>query len=378
MFDFLLETYLWAVSGVCLFFLALSLANCVAFRRLTHPPRTIGSPRVSILVPARDEETNIGPCLDSLLDQDYGNYEILVLDDDSSDRTGEIIRDYAAKHPRLRALSGKPLPDGWLGKHYACHQLSKEADGDYLLFTDADTVHARTSVSWAMTNMLDHDADFMSAYTRQKIGSFGEALVVPGMYLVTALLLPIWLIPRSRRASISFAIGQFIITRKSAFWSVGGYEKFKDSIVDDLAMVRQMKSIGCKTLFLDGKDFIGCRMYHSYREAFGGIVKNLFAALDKKLYALIGLFLLIVLAIELPLVNLAYRLSTGGDHLLLSALPVGLFLVTWLLSLLDRKLSPLVPLLYPLLFLNLMAISVVSAAKTGYGSGALWKGRRVK
>ena len=110
------------------------------FRRLNIPARKLNSPKVSILVPARDEELNLRPCLDSLLQQDYSNFEILVLDDNSSDRTLEIIREYEAKHPRVRGYSGARLPPGWLGKHFACQQLSEHADGEYLLFTSYNFV----------------------------------------------------------------------------------------------------------------------------------------------------------------------------------------------------------------------------------------------
>jgi chlorobactene glucosyltransferase len=374
----MLETYLAAASALCLYFLLLSLANSIAFRRLNRAPRKIGSPKVSILVPARDEERNIRACLDSLLEQDYGNHEILVLDDNSSDGTAEILREYEGRHGKLRTFSGRSLPPGWLGKHYACHQLSEMAEGEYFLFTDADTVHKPSSVSWAVTNMMHHEADFMSAYPRQRIGSFGEAMIVPGIYLITSFFLPVWMIPSSKRPNLSFAIGQLAMCRADAFRAVGGYERLRDSMVDDISMVRNMKAAGFKTLFLDGRDYLDCRMYHGYREAFSGLVKNMYAALDKKMHRLLAVFLMIALAIELPLVNLIYRSATGAEHIALSAMPVAIFFVMWFVSLTDRKLPPYVPFLYPLLFLNLMTISVVSAAKTGYGKGALWKGRRVK
>lgn len=375
-----MTAYLVGASLVCLYFLLLSLANRIALGRLNIPPVKIGSPKVSILVPARDEVRNIGACLDSLLNQDYSNYEIMVLDDHSSDGTAEILRAYELAHPRITAFTGAPLPAGWLGKHFACHQLSEKADGDYFLFTDADTVHDPKSVSWAMTNLLHHEADFLSAYPRQKIGSLGEATIVPGMYLVTSFFLPVWLFLRSRSPFLSFAIGQFVMLRSSVFRAVGGYERIRDCLVDDISLVRNVKAAGFRTLFLDGKDFVTCRMYHGYREAFRGFVKSLYAALDKSPVRLLATFVLMMAAIILPLVILAYNLATDASAplRLLSALPVAIFFLMWFLSLANRKLPFYVPFLYPFLFMNLMAISLVSAAKTGYGNGALWKRRLVK
>ena len=375
-----MTAYLVGASLVCLYFLLLSLANRFALARLNIPPVKIGSPKVSILVPARDEVRNIRACLDSLLNQDYSNYEIMVLDDHSSDGTAEILREYEKLHFRITAFTGAPLPPGWLGKHFACHQLSQKADGDYFLFTDADTVHDPQSVSWAMTNLLHHDADFLSAYPRQQIGSLGEATIVPGMYLGTSFFLPVWLFLRSKRPFLSFAIGQFVMLRSSAFRAVGGYEKIRDCLVDDISLVRNVKDGGFRTLFLDGKDFISCRMYHGYREAFRGFVKSLYAAIDKSPLRLLATFVMIAVVIILPLVILAHNLATDTSPSLrlLSALPVAVFFLMWFLSLRDRRLPLYVPFLYPVLFLNLMAISLVSAAKTGYGKGAVWKRRLVK
>jgi len=375
---FLPDFYLLGVSVICGYFLALSVANCIAFKRLTRPPRKLGSPMVSILVPARDEERNLEALLDSLLQQDYSNFEILVLDDHSQDDTARILAEYQERDSRIKAFAGKPLPAGWLGKHFACQQLYEKANGEYFLFTDADTVHSPKSVSWALTNMIHHEADFMSAYPRQEIGSFGEAVIVPGIFLVVALFLPVWLIPRTKMPDISFAIGQFVIGRAAAFKAVGGYENIKDSLVDDISMARSMKAAGFRTLFLDGKDFIQCRMYQGYSEAFSGLVKNIYAALDKKPGRLLTVFVLFTAVILLPLANLVYAIAVGADNLALSALPVAIFFVMWFISLMARQLPLYVPFLYPLLFVNLMTISLVSAVKTGYGQGALWKGRRVK
>ena len=374
----LVDAYLIVASIICFYFLSLSVANAVSFRQLTRPPRKFASPRVSVLIPARDEERNLKACLDSLLVQDYSNYEILVLDDNSSDGTAEILREYEKNHSNVKSFTGKPLPQGWFGKHFACHQLYEIASGEYFLFTDADTVHGSKSISWALTNLLHHKADFMSAFPNQKIGSFGEAVIVPGVYLVTSFFLPVWLIPRSNMPDISFAIGQFIMGRASAFRAVGGYERIKDSLVDDISMARNMKTAGFKTLFLDGKDYVECRMYRGYREAFSGLVKNVYAALDKKPGRLFTVFVMFTAVILLPLANLIYSVVTGADNLLFAALPVAIFFTMWFYSLTERRLPIYVPFLYPLLFVNLMAISLVSAVKTGYGRGALWKGRWVK
>ena len=138
------------------FGLATALINYLTVRRFDQYPPARERPSVSVLVPARNEARNIEACLDSLLLQDYPDYELIVLDDHSTDSTPEILGRLAAHNPRLRLLSGAALPAGWLGKHWACHQLYQASTGDLLLFTDADTRHEpdmlRASVSASPPN----------------------------------------------------------------------------------------------------------------------------------------------------------------------------------------------------------------------------------
>ncbi len=142
-------------------------------------PAQQGFPRVSILAPARNEEQNIGPCVESLLAQRYPNYEVIVLNDDSSDRTGEILAQFAVAGDRLRVVNGTPLPPGWLGKNWACHQLAQVADGELLLFVDADTRHSESMLEHAVAALEAEQADLLSAIPREEVVTWAERLVVP-------------------------------------------------------------------------------------------------------------------------------------------------------------------------------------------------------
>ena len=119
-------------------------------------------PRVSVILPARNEERFIGKCLDSLLDQDYDNYEIIAIDDSSEDETGRIISDYAKNDPRVVHVSARSKPDGWMGKNWACMEGYKKATGDLLLFTDSDTKHSRSVISLAVSHLLSLDLDALT------------------------------------------------------------------------------------------------------------------------------------------------------------------------------------------------------------------------
>jgi len=165
--------YLAAIA--VLYFFLLAVSNIIWLRLSSRSPRRHSGGKVSVMIPARNEEKNIARCLDSLLHQTYTDYEILVLDDQSTDQTWPVIPRYAQDHPdRVRAVRGKPLPRTlWNGKAYAMHQLARLARGEYLLFTDADTVHSSESIAWAVTNLEWHRVDFISGYVHLRVALGG-------------------------------------------------------------------------------------------------------------------------------------------------------------------------------------------------------------
>ena len=363
---------------ICSYFLFLSLKNISTLRNITFAPNIDYSPKVSVIIPARNEEKNIGKCLDSLIAQDYTNYDILVIDDNSTDGTWDIIKEYEEKNSNITAHSGKPLAEGWLGKQYACHQLSQIATGEYLIFTDADTVHTKKSISWAITNIIKHNSDLLSAYLYYPIHSIGEALILPGIYLMTSFMLPLWKVPKKNNPNYSFAIGQLLVCRAEAFHSIGGYTRFKNSIVEDISMAKLMKIHGFKTIFIDGKDYVSCRMYTSFLEVCKGFIKNIYSAVNQNILTIMGFMLMEITVIELPIIYLIYNIYTGSSNILLPILPIAVFFTMWLVVLKNRKIPLYITFLYPILFVLLIIISIISTIKTGFGRGAEWKGRLVK
>ncbi len=365
-----------------LYLLALSVSNVLWLRLSVSPPGGPGARpgagrrgRVSVLVPARDEERNIGRCLDSLLAQTYPDVEIIVLDDESSDRTAEIIEGYARRFPsKVRALSGEPLPArGWAGKPHALRQLAERASGDLLLFTDADTVHGPRSVAWAVDSLDRHRADLLSGYVHQELGTFGEALVVPATYLMSALILPLWLIPATRAPALSFAIGQLILVRREAFDAVGGESSVAASISDDVAFARAVKGAGFRTVFLDAGRHVRCRMYEGYRAAVEGISKNIYDFFRTRSALFAAALTLLAGLVLAPLALLLLSGPAGPGRSVEGA--VLAFLASWSITLWDRRLSWWVPLAYPLLFAHLLWMAWRCFALAVSRQGVVWKGR---
>lgn len=362
------------------YFLLLSVSNIVWLRLSSHSPRVTRGRMVSVLIPARDEEKNIGPCLDSLLDQTYSNYEIVVLNDQSTDRTGAVLADYARRYPeKVRAIKGEPLPGkGWSGKPHAMQQLSRHAHGDYLLFTDADTVHGRQSIAWSVTNMEWHKADCISGYVFQELNTIGEQFIVPATYIMSAMVLPLWLIAALPAPGLSFAIGQVIMFRRSAFEAIGGYARVAEKITDDLAIARELKRAGYREVFLDIRRHVRCRMYDGYRASFNGISKNIYDLARNRTAFFAAAVTLLVTFVVLPLALLPIQILTGSPAAQLTFLCVLLFLAAWALVLYDRGLRWWTPFLYPVLFIHLLYMAWWSFGRANSGHGVIWKGRTLQ
>lgn len=370
--------YYYLVIAGSAIFLFLSVSNTLYLLLFSKRPVLTDGPRVSVLVPARDEEENIGRCLDSLLDQTYRNYEIVVYDDMSGDATWDIISGYAKQHASVKAVRGTELPPGWFGKPNAMQQLAAHATGDYLLFTDADTVHGPHSLSWAVTNALANRADALSAYPRQITRSFGEIAVLSNIYLNSVMFMPLWLIPVIPLPFISHIFGQYILFKASVFRSIGGYECVRSHISEDVYIGRELKKRGHRLVFLDVKDHVTCRMYPSFYEAVQGIAKNIYDFFEKHVASIIALTVFISAGLVLPVALLPLEILTRGQFVYLAATAVGLFLAAWALFLYNRGMPWYAPLLYPFLFILLICIAWKSVIDDTLGKGYLWKGRFVK
>ena len=165
------------------------LLNLKTFRFPPTPTPITALPKISVLVPARNEEQRIRPCLGTLADSNYPDLEILVLDDHSSDGTAELVLQQAKEDSRIRLLKGRDLPSGWTGKAWACHQLAQQAKGDYLVFADADTRFADITLAQAVCLAAQNKADLLSLWPFLEAKSWSEQLVIPFVHLFILLYL---------------------------------------------------------------------------------------------------------------------------------------------------------------------------------------------
>ena len=180
MMVFAITLFDWVIIGLGVYFFCLSVSNALWLAKESRPAELTDGSFVSVLIPARDEEAHIEQCIQSLMNQTYTNYEVLVLNDNSTDKTDETLDRLQALYPdKLKVFQGAPLPADWRGKPFAMKQLCQQAKGKYWLFTDADTIHSPRSISLAVTNIVYHEVDFLSGYITQTMKTFGEKITIP-------------------------------------------------------------------------------------------------------------------------------------------------------------------------------------------------------
>ncbi|MDZ7265996.1 MAG: glycosyltransferase [candidate division KSB1 bacterium] len=269
----LLLTVMLVLLGLVL---VVTLYNAFTAPLLERPPVLDDTPFVSVLVPARNEAANIMACLSGLQQQRYARFEIIVLDDHSSDATSALAGTLAAHDRRIRVLAGEPLPAGWTGKNWACHQLGKHARGEILIFTDADCRHRAGVIAATVAWMRKYHLGVLTTFPQQITVTLPEKLVVPVIYMLVYSYLPLWLTYYSTSPALAAANGQWLAFTREAYDRLGGHAALAAEVVEDVALSRRAKQHGEKMLVLAGNHAVQCRMYQSWRGVWEGFSKNAF------------------------------------------------------------------------------------------------------
>lgn len=237
---------------------------------------------VSVIIPARNEETNIERVVRSIAPQRHVR-EMIVVDDASTDRTPEILTGLCREVPLLRTIRLDALPEGWTGKSHAAAAGAKEASGEWLLFTDADTEHLPGSLEAMLRRATEANAGLLSLSPGQQTLTWWERSIIPYVFVQLARIFPFEEVsdPASQRAA---ANGQYLLVRRSVYNEVGGFEAVRGEILDDVALARLVKRRGGRLIFLPGAEWVRTRMYTSFRSMWQGWSKNLYLLYDSKLW----------------------------------------------------------------------------------------------
>lgn len=253
-----------------------AVTNILFFPRLKATQPT-ARPKLSILIPARNEAAVIGQTIQALLGQTYPNFELILLDDQSDDGTGTVATQAAGDDARFRLLVGAPLPSGWLGKNWACHQLSQAATGDYLLFADADVRWASNALTALLALAQIEQADLLTVWPTQHTESWAERLVVPLMSFAILCYLPILPVHFTHWPAFAAANGQCLLFRRSAYDKIGGHTAVRQNVIEDVALAKTIKAHRLRLRLADGNRLVSCRMYQNWSEVKAGFAKNILA-----------------------------------------------------------------------------------------------------
>jgi chlorobactene glucosyltransferase len=337
-----------------------------------------GAPLISVLIPARDEETNIRNCLESLQKQDYSDYEILVLDDNSEDSTADIVAGMAAADKRIRLIHGEPLPDDWAGKPFACYQLAKKARGSWLLFVDADTIHAPHMLRSVLDLALKSKASMLSGFPRQMAETLPLKIVMPLMYFVILGWLPLWWLQRSKTPKPSLAIGQFILFPRDEYWRIGGHKVVQSRIVEDVWLGIEIGRHGGRHVAVDLSTVVSCNMYRDIGAAWQGLGRSIYSITAIAPLGLFGLVLAAYFFYLMPFYWLWRDIFMTDAATLWRALVVFqvmvILLMRWLVD--NRFKEPAGSFFFhPIGFAFLFADVLHAGARYLVGAGVSWKER---
>ena len=355
----------------------LGLINLILIKKPIIYYQNNSTALVSVLIPARNEEINIKRCLYSLIDQSYKNLEIIVLDDDSDDQTYNVVKIISKNYESIKLVKGESKTGGWTGKNWACHQLSKYANGDFLLFVDADTKLQKNTIAETVNEMNNNDVDLISLFPNRITDTAIDKVisVTIGWFIFSCL--PI--IFSKKNPIFSSAFGQFLLFRKGAYFSIGGHESIKDKILDDFELGRLLTKKGYNLSVLDGTERISTFSYSTEKEALEGLSKSIFPFFNNKL---IPFLILLILFLSMGLMPIFIMMGEFfGSKLTKSKEMIAYFIwgmltLSWTISSYRSKQGLRYGILYPVIT-TLTAIVGIFSIITFLTKSVNWKNRNI-
>jgi len=366
-----MEFLIYFIAIILIGLSGLTIVNVLTFPRLKSAKQPTPTPMVSVLIPARNESRIIQQTVEKLLAQTYPNFELIVLNDNSTDRTGQVLDDI--NDARLSVITGKLLPSGWMGKSWACHQLAQVAKGDILIFTDADVQWTPNALNAVIAQMQQVDTDLFTVWSTQQTVTPAERLTVPLMAFAILTYLPTFMTHYSPFSMFAAANGQCMVWKRDTYEAIGGHEAVANNVLDDVTMARITKKAGYRLRMADGNKLISCRMYDGWTSVRDGFAKNILAGYGNSVIALsasiIFHFIVFLLPILLFIFAPPYRLWSAlfiSQAMLIRALSAS-FTHQRVLDAIGMPISVI-----------LMTIISVRSIMWHFTGGPRWKGRMIQ
>lgn len=326
-------------------------------------------PLVSVLIPARNEEKNIANILTDLANQDYDNLEIIVYDDMSTDKTGEIVQNFSKIYSQFKLITGIHLPDNWIGKNFACYNLAKNAKGDFFVFLDADVRIEKSFISRVINYVIEKKLHLLTIFPTQIMLTKDEKCTVPVMHKILLTLLPLIFVRISPFSAHAAANGQFMCFNASVYRKYNLHYFFKNSRAEDIEISRFLKKHNYKIACLTGIEEIKCRMYEDYPQALEGFSKNISYMFGNSLILAFVYWLVNTMS---PIIIFVY----GKLPIMLIYL-VLLFSINFFVSVISRQ-NFLENLWFSLCQHKFMLKVILNAIKNFKKRQFIWKGRILK
>lgn len=317
-----------------------------------------------------------------MISQSYRELEIIVVDDRSTDRTPEILKELSSINvSRLKLLKGEEPPIDWMGKIFALHQAKQASSGEWLVSVDADVIYSRKIISSCLSFALSRNLDALSLLPEVKMKSYWEAVVIPAMSWLS--LMRVSTTQANRKSSKAcFGYRNFILFRRNAHDDIGGFEVYKNDILDDCMIMEMLKSHGYNVMVVDGSKLMHSRMYNSLREIILGFAKNSFASLHFSIPRTIAVILAEMLLVLFPLIYLPIEVLLNGivltPSLLMASVSVTLFFFTMFAFGLKMGVDARFYLFYPIGHAVSIAIIAFSMMSFLFGKGVPWKERMIR
>lgn len=384
-----MQLLLLAISAITIYILYAFADYWARLRAIPHLVRdgaSGGLPFVSVIIPVRNEERNIARCITGVLAQHYGNYEVVVVDDGSTDATPTMLAHYAAQDSRLRIIQGRALPAGWIGKCNACQHGSESAHGEWLLFLDADTTPQPELLARLVATAERRRLDMLTIYPFLELGSFWERMVLPPFIALLTAIFPFQRLDApNMRPDEMIANGQCIFVKQTAYAAIGGHGAVRGEILEDVRFAQALRAAGFTIGGAAGMQELRVRMYTNGREVAAGFIKNASAGYQsgagRSFGAMARLLAMALIPLWLIMAGLGILLSGGGifawailAHGLITFLVATTFWGIFLLRL--YAINPLYALLWPIGLMSYCLIAAYGMWRVYRKQGVDWKGRR--
>ena len=386
MINFISFYYLYFLVVFSLLLLFVTLVNILLSFLFTRKNKKQGSidfsskkPLISILIPARDEEENIHRCINSLLKQSYSNIEVVVLDDDSEDNTFALAKEISDLDSRVSVYKGNKVPSGWLGKNWACHQLSEKANGEFLLFLDSDTKLSPNVLSDSMNMHINEDLDILNLFPKRKASTFIDKIISVTIGWMIFSWIPIFLANTSKFPFFSAAFGQFLLFKRDSYNLIGGHKTIKVEILDDFELGRNISRNKLKLKMINGVKDIETFSYNSEKEALRGFSRTIFPFFYQSLIGFLILWFLFISMTFIPFLMIFvefFNITLDENKNSLILLIWTLLSCSWVLAALRSKQSIFLAILFPFAMLVTSIIGFYSVVSFLIDN-IHWKNRNV-